>query len=51
MNSTLTGRRYVDDQEKVVLQHRMIILHYLGGWFLIDFLSAIPLGPIQLWPI
>ena len=39
-------RRYVDETESIVLDHKQIVCAYLRGWFTIDFLSSIPMDPI-----
>lgn len=37
---------YLDDLDKPVLDYRLIAVHYLRSWFLVDFLSTIPIDAL-----
>ena len=34
---------YVDADDHITMDQRKIVAHYLRGWFLLDFLSALPI--------
>jgi hypothetical protein len=35
---------YIDDEENIIKNHRMIIINYLRGWFIIDSVSILPIS-------
>jgi hyperpolarization activated cyclic nucleotide-gated potassium channel 2 len=37
---------YVDENESIVMSHKLVVINYLTGYFLIDFLSSFPLDPL-----